>query len=269
MQVRKEIRVSGIVQGVGFRPYVFRLATELDLSGMVRNTPVGVTIEIQGAAERVDNFVLRLPEEAPALASITEVAVREVPCNGGHGFEILASRTGDRVRTLISPDVEVCGDCLRELFDPKNRRYLYPFINCTNCGPRFTIVRDIPYDRARTSMAKFPMCPECRAEYENVLDRRFHAEATACWKCGPRLELWDPLSYSPDVRDPIREAAQRLQAGQVVAVKGLGGFHLAADATNPAAVELLRRRKHRVEKPFAMMVPDLESAEKICEVDDA
>src|ERR1019366_1412597 len=145
----------------------------------------------QGSTELVDNFVLRLPEEAPTLARMTGVAVRELPCNGDHEFQILASHAGEPVRALISPDVAVCDACLRELFDPADRRYLYPFINCTNCGPRFTIVRDIPYDRSRTSMAVFPMCQECRMEYENPRDRRFHAQPNACWKCGPQLELWD------------------------------------------------------------------------------
>jgi len=175
MQARREIRVSGIVQGVGFRPFVFRLAAELELSGTIANTPAGVTIEIQGPAELVESFVFRLPQEAPALARITGLAVRELSCDGGGKFQILPSRQGEPVRTLISPDIATCEDCLRELFDPADRRYLYPFINCTNCGPRFTIVRDIPYDRCRTSMAGFPMCSRCRAEYEDPCNRRFHA----------------------------------------------------------------------------------------------
>ena len=267
MQARREIRVSGIVQGVGFRPYVFRLATELDLSGTIGNTSAGVTIEIQGPTERVENFVFRLPQEAPVLARITGVAVRELPCNGGHEFQILPSREGEPVRTLISPDVAICDDCLRELFEPSDRRYLYPFINCTNCGPRFTIVRDIPYDRCRTSMAEFPMCAACRAEYTDPRNRRFHAQPNACWDCGPQLELWDSRGRRIEAPDPVREAAERLRMGEVIAVKGLGGFHLAADAANATAVERLRQRKHRVEKPFAVMVPNLEAAAKICDID--
>ena len=267
MQARREIRVSGIVQGVGFRPYVFRLATELDLSGTIGNTSAGVTIEIQGPAERVENFVFRLPQEAPVLARITGVAVRELPCNGSHEFQILPSREGEPVRTLISPDVAICDDCLRELFDAADRRYLYPFINCTNCGPRFTIVRDIPYDRCRTSMAEFPMCAACRAEYEDPRNRRFHAQPNACWDCGPQLELWDSRGRRIEAPDPVREAAERLRMGEVIAVKGLGGFHLAADAANATAVERLRQRKHRVEKPFAVMVPNLKAAAKICDID--
>jgi hydrogenase maturation protein HypF len=268
MEVRKEIRVSGIVQGVGFRPFVYRLATERRLAGNIRNTPAGVTIEIQGPEDRVAEFVSRLPQEAPALARITDLAVRELPPNGDRGFEILASRAGEAVHTLISPDVSLCDDCRRELFDPGDRRYRYPFINCTNCGPRFTIVRDIPYDRPRTSMAVFPMCPACRAEYDDPRDRRFHAQPNACWDCGPRLELWDAAGNPIETDDPVSAAAARLRAGDVVAVKGLGGFHLAADATNAEAVERLRERKHRVEKPFAVMAPDLEAAGRLCDVDD-
>ena len=282
MEVRRQIEVSGIVQGVGFRPYVYRLATGRHLRGTIRNTPAGVTIEIQGPAETVQNFVEHLSAEAPPLARITSLAVHDVPCvavqisavqigavqtGGDQDFRIVHSREGEEVRTLISPDVAICPDCLRELFDSNDRRYRYPFINCTNCGPRFTIVRDIPYDRPSTSMAVFPMCPACLAEYENPLDRRFHAQPNACWKCGPRAELWDKSGKRIECRDPIVEAVSGLHAGLVVAVKGLGGFHLAVDATNSAAVALLRQRKRRVEKPFAVMVPDLQAAEEVCELD--
>jgi hydrogenase maturation protein HypF len=268
MEVRRQIEVSGIVQGVGFRPYVYRLATGRNLSGNIRNTPAGVTIEVQGPAETVQDFVEHLPAEAPPLSRITSFVVRDVACNGDVDFQIVHSHAGEEVRTLISPDVAICPDCLRELFDPADRRYRYPFINCTNCGPRFTIVRDIPYDRPSTSMAVFLMCPACQAEYEDPLNRRFHAQPNACWKCGPRVQLWDK-SGRICCRDPIAEAASGLHAGLVVAVKGLGGFHLAVDATNRAAVALLRERKRRVEKPFAIMVPDLAAAQDICEVDDA
>jgi len=274
MEVRRQIEVSGIVQGVGFRPYVYRLATGRHLQGTIRNTSAGVTIEVQGPAETVQNFVEHLPAEAPPLARITSLAVHDLPCltaqiDGDREFRIIHSRDGEEVRTLISPDVAICPDCLRELFDPKDRRYRYPFINCTNCGPRFTIVRDIPYDRPSTSMAVFPMCPACLAEYENPLDRRFHAQPNACWKCGPQVELWDRSGRRIECRDPLAEAAVGLRAGLVVAVKGLGGFHLAVDATNPAAVALLRQRKRRVEKPFAVMVPDVQAAEEFCELDAA
>jgi hydrogenase maturation protein HypF len=274
MEIRRQIDVSGIVQGVGFRPYVYRLATQRRLSGTIRNTSAGVTIEIQGAAETVQDFVDRLPAEAPALARITSVSVLDLPCrdlpaNLDHHFRIVPSREGEEVRTLISPDVAICPDCMREMFDPRDRRYRYPFINCTNCGPRFTIIRDIPYDRPSTSMASFPMCPACLAEYENPLDRRFHAQPNACWQCGPRVELWDRSGQIIEGANPIADAASRLLAAEVVAVKGLGGFHLAVDAAIPAAVNRLRQRKRRVEKPFAVMVPDLAAAAEICELNHA
>ena len=210
MEVRRQIEVSGIVQGVGFRPYVYRLATGRHLRGTIRNTSAGVTIEIQGPAETVQDFVERLPAEAPPLARITSLAVHDMPCNGDRDFRIVHSHEGEEVRTLISPDVAICPDCLRELFDPNDRRYRYPFINCTNCGPRFTIVRDIPYDRPSTSMAVFPMCPACLAEYENPLDRRFHAQPNACWECGPRVELWDKSGKRIECHDPIAEAVSEL-----------------------------------------------------------
>ena len=269
MEVRRHIEVSGIVQGVGFRPYVYRLATGRQLRGTIRNTPAGVTIEIQGPAETVQDFVEHLPAEAPPLARITNLAVHDVPCNGDRDFCIVHSHEGEEVRTLISPDVAICPDCLREMFDSNDRRYRYPFINCTNCGPRFTIIRDIPYDRPSTSMATFLMCSACLTEYENPLDRRFHAQPNACWECGPRVELWDKSGKRIECRDPIVEAVSGLHAGLVVAVKGLGGFHLTADATNSAAVALLRQRKRRVEKPFAVMVPDLRAAQEVCELDGA
>jgi hydrogenase maturation protein HypF len=269
MQVRKQIAVSGIVQGVGFRPYVYRLASERQLSGSVRNTAAGVVIEVQGPGEVVNEFVVRLPAEAPPLARITGMNVRGLPCNGDCGFQIIPSRQQEQVRTLISPDVAICGDCLRELFDPADRRYKYPFINCTNCGPRFTILRSIPYDRPLTSMAAFQMCPACQKEYENPEDRRFHAQPNACWDCGPQVEFWDASGERVATADPIAQAAEVLQQGKVIAIKGLGGFHLVVDATNAGAVQRLRDRKGRVDKPFAVMVPNRRAAEKFCELDEA
>jgi hydrogenase maturation protein HypF len=267
MDVRNQIEVAGIVQGVGFRPYVYRLATERQLAGAVSNTPAGVLIDIQGPSEKVADFLHQLPIDAPPLSKITGVQVRELPCNGEHEFRIVSSLRGETVQTLISPDVATCEDCLREMFDARDRRYRYPFINCTNCGPRFTIVHDIPYDRPHTSMAVFAMCPECQREYDDPLNRRFHAQPNACWRCGPQVELWDRVG-TRIAGDPIRECVGALDAGMVVAVKGLGGFHLAVDATNAAAVRLLRERKHRIEKPFAVMVPGLPQAEQFCETDD-
>ena len=273
MEVRRHINVSGIVQGVGFRPYIYRLATERNLIGTITNTSSGVTIEVQGLRDTVEDFVACLPCNAPPLARITGIAALDVPCitsrNGDREFRIIASQRGEPVHTLISPDVATCDDCVRELLDPADRRYRYPFINCTNCGPRFTIVRDIPYDRPHTSMAVFPMCAACQAEYDDPLNRRFHAQPNACWDCGPQLELWDKAGRAiPDV-DPITAASDALKAGLIVAIKGLGGFHLAADATNSAAVTLLRERKGRVEKPFAIMVPSLKAAEGLCQVSAA
>ena len=269
MLVRKAIEVSGIVQGVGFRPYIYRLASERQLAGCIYNTAAGVSIEVQGAPAVVEDFLARVPAGAPPLARITSIKVREVPCNGDREFRIVTTHRGEPVQTLISPDVAVCADCLREMFDPADRRYRYPFINCTNCGPRFTIVRNIPYDRPFTSMSVFPMCPPCQAEYEDPSNRRFHAQPNACRACGPHVELWDGEGKRMDVADPIAEAISLLQVGQVVAIKGLGGFHLACDARNPEAVRILRDRKRRVEKPFAVMVPDLAAVERFCEVDDA
>jgi hydrogenase maturation protein HypF len=268
MDVRKGLEVSGIVQGVGFRPYVYRLASELGLAGSIVNTSAGVTIDVEGPPRAVEAFLNRLPAELPPLARITGLAVQDLTCNHDREFRILASRVGEEARALISPDVAVCADCLREMFDPHDRRHRYPFINCTNCGPRFTIVRDIPYDRARTSMAVFAMCRACRREYDDPANRRFHAQPNACWDCGPRPELWDSGGHRVECSDPIGKAAALLRAGHIVAVKGLGGFHLAADATHTSAVATLRERKRRVGKPFAIMAPDLGAVESFCSADD-
>src|SRR5579864_3216676 len=220
LSIRRRIAVAGVVQGVGFRPYIYRLATDRSLAGTILNTSAGVTIEVEGASLAVHDFITRLPSEAPPLAHITSVTVEDVPFRGDREFQIVASRGGEQARALISPDVAVCDDCLRELFDPADRRYRYPFINCTNCGPRYTIVRDIPYDRPLTSMAAFPMCSACQNEYEDPLDRRFHAQPNACWQCGPQVELWDRKGQKVPDTDPIAEAAEGLEAGLVVAVKG-------------------------------------------------
>jgi len=268
-RIRRGIEVTGMVQGVGFRPYVYRLALEHHLAGQICNTPAGVAIEIEGAPEAVEEFLARLPAEAPPLAHITDIAVHQLSCDHDSGFRIVTSQAGPEPRVLISPDVAVCEDCLQELFDPTNRRYLFPFINCTNCGPRFTIIRGIPYDRTRTSMNVFSMCPQCQAEYDDPANRRFHAQPNACWECGPQVDLRDNQGQRLHVSDPIAATAAHLRAGAIVAVKGLGGFHLACDATNAAAVERLRERKRRVEKPFAIMAPNLAAIEKLCDVDAA
>ena len=267
--MRKAIEIVGIVQGVGFRPFIFRLALDNNLTGFITNTEAGVSIEVEGNAEAVETFLSRLPKEAPPLARITNIAVADRPLNHDAEFQILPSRPGQARTVLISPDVAICDDCLAELLNPTDRRFRYPFINCTNCGPRYTIVRDIPYDRAKTSMAVFPMCTECQREYDDPRNRRFHAQPNACWKCGPHVELWDNAGQRIEVADPILRAAELLAAGQIVAVKGLGGFHLAVDAMNETAVARLRERKRRVEKPFAVMVATLADAEEICVLDDA
>ncbi len=264
MQVRRKIDVSGIVQGVGFRPYVFRLARSRSLCGHIRNTAAGVTIEIQGTVEAVAHFMDALPAEAPPLAHIEQINSHEMKVEEESSFTIVQSKSGES-QTLISPDIAVCEDCLRELLDPSDRRYHYPFINCTNCGPRFTIVRGIPYDRPSTSMGVFSMCARCRAEYDDPLDRRFHAQPNACPDCGPTVELWDQ-SGALVPGEPVAKAVEALQAARIVAIKGLGGFHLAVDALNSAAVAQLRERKRRVEKPFAIMVRNLEAAKQYCDV---
>ena len=264
MQVRRRIHVAGIVQGVGFRPYVYRLASERHLAGQIANTSTGVVIEVEGAAEVVDDFLSSLPAQAPPLALVTDIRVVEIHRTGESDFCILPSDPSVSVRTLISPDTATCDDCLHELSDPADRRYRYPFINCTNCGPRFSIVKGIPYDRTQTSMSVFPMCPLCLAEYKDPRNRRFHAQPNACWQCGPQLEFYDSRGQCLSVEDPIAEAVARLRAGDIVAVKGLGGFHLAVDATNAGAVDRLRERKRRIEKPFAVMVSDLETVSRYC-----
>ncbi len=270
--IRCRLTVTGIVQGVGFRPFVYGLATRLGLGGWVRNTSSGVTIEVEGAPEQVNEFQVALRRDAPPLALIERVAADRLPPDGSTGFDIRESQPEPGAFQPISPDISICPDCLRELFDPQDRRYRYPFINCTNCGPRFTIIQDIPYDRPQTTMAPFEMCPDCAREYHDPLDRRFHAQPVACPACGPKVELrvesgeWRVEGQS---LDPIAAAQELLGRGKIVAVKGLGGFHLACDATNAAAVAELRRRKGRVDKPFALMMADLATVEHYCHVSPA
>ena len=262
--------MTGTVQGVGFRPYVFRLATELRLGGYILNDEHGVLLEVEGAPERIDQFLGRLPEEAPPLAAVETVATEDAPSTGEREFRIVESERSGEPEALVAPDAATCGDCLAELFDPANRRYRYPFINCTNCGPRFTIVRGVPYDRRSTTMASFQMCPECRAEYEDPPNRRFHAQPNACPGLRPaRAALIDrggepiPLEGHPRRRS---EAASQIGMGRIVCIKGLGGFHLACRADDEAAVAALRSRKHREDKPFALMAPSLAAARELVEL---
>jgi hydrogenase maturation protein HypF len=267
---RKHIQVRGIVQGVGFRPFVYKLANGLGLTGYVFNSSSGVTIEVEGGGSELEDFLRTLKEDPPALAEITQITVSEVEAQGGTGFSILHSREEAGEFALISPDAGTCDACWRDFGDPSNRRYGYPFTNCTHCGPRYTIIRDIPYDRATTTMASFVMCADCKAEYEDPGDRRFHAQPNACAVCGPSLALVEPGSQASfagaDSLGIIRQARALLREGKIVAVKGLGGFLLACDATNQAAVAELRRRKRRPHKPFALMVRDLEALKGLCEL---
>jgi hydrogenase maturation protein HypF len=251
------IHIRGIVQGVGFRPFVYGLAKRFGLAGWVRNTSAGVEIEVDGSPEHLQAFVKALQEETPLLAQIDSFNREDIPAVGFEAFEILASQAEQGSYQPISPDVSLCADCRRELFDPSDRRYRYPFINCTNCGPRFTIIEDIPYDRPNTTMAPFEMCPACRKEYEDPLDRRYHAQPVACADCGPHIWLEKNGQDAGEGEQALQEARRMLKDGCILAVKGLGGFHLACDATNLDAVERLRQRKLRVDKPFALMAADL------------
>lgn len=260
---RVRVRVTGTVQGVGFRPYVYRLASELELSGWVLNDSRGVMAEVEADSGAVERFLERLPAEAPPLSQVELVVSEELAPTGARGFAIHESPRAGEPNALVSPDMTTCDDCLRELFDPGDRRYRYPFTNCTNCGPRFTIVRGVPYDRPYTTMARFEMCSACRAEYEDPTDRRFHAQPNACPVCGPRVELranGGATDGAGDARDAVAAAARALMRGAIVAIKGVGGFHLACRAGDEAAVAALRARKRREDKPFAMMAPSLEHA---------
>jgi len=264
------IVARGTVQGVGFRPVAYRLAVELELAGWVNNTAQGVYVEVEGPQNRINEFLVRLPREKPAVSSIHSLQHTVLDPVGYSGFEIVESEEapGD-ITVPILPDIATCPDCLREVFDPSNRRYLYPFTNCTNCGPRFSIVEQLPYDRPGTTMKTFEMCPECRAEYEDPADRRFHAQPNACPSCGPSLEWWNGGGeVTAAGHEALLAAADAIRAGEIVALKGLGGFQLLSDARNDRAVNRLRERKHREEKPFAVMTPAVEFARAHCTVTD-
>ena len=274
---RQRILIQGIVQGVGFRPFVYGQALSLELVGFVCNDSQGVTIEIEGSSEALDGFHQALHTKLPPLARIDALVTEPLQPLHEANFMIAHSNSGAERRTLISPDVATCDDCLYELLDPANRRYYYPFINCTNCGPRFTIVQDIPYDRSKTTMQVFPLCPACQQEYDNPLDRRFHAQPNACPVCGPQIQLHmgakDAVSLQSEdsfseYTDSISLAAQQLADGAILAIKGLGGYHLACDALNGEAVQRLRQRKHRDAKPFALMAPDIATVRQFCSVSE-
>jgi len=258
MRERRRITVHGIVQGVGFRPFVYNLAQRHSLVGHVSNDSAGVTIEAEGEQDALDICLRALREESPPLAVIERVDWTPLPLNGDTTFVIDASHVEAEKRAFVSPDVGVCDDCLRELFDPRNRRSGYAFTNCTHCGPRFTIIRDVPYDRPLTTMAAFKLCRECRREYEDPANRRFHAQPNACPRCGPLLGLKMGLRREAG-EDALQIAGRLLENGNILAVKGLGGYHLACDAASGDAVRRLRARKHRWDKPFALMAADVET----------
>jgi hydrogenase maturation protein HypF len=279
----RRIHITGVVQGVGFRPFVYNLAAELELIGWVLNSSAGVEIEAVGPIRALEVFADRLLSEAPPLARIedivtTEVSASDVALPDPGAFVIRHSMAKPGEFQPISPDITICDDCLRELFDPADRRYRYPFINCTNCGPRFTIIKDIPYDRPNTTMAPFKLCRDCELEYDNPSNRRFHAQPNACSVCGPHVWLARPAASqvgtglgsvaSETAHGPIQAVRELLSSGSIIAVKGLGGFHLACDATNDDAVHRLRERKGRVDKPFALMAPDMQTVEKLCFIDE-
>ena len=269
-KTRLRLEVRGAVQGVGFRPFVYRLASELGLAGWVNNSPQGAVVEVEGERGRIDEFLRRLPNEKPRPCVLHSLTPTFLPLAGYTSFEVRDSSASGPKTAVILPDLATCSDCLREVFDPSNRRFRYPFTNCTNCGPRYSIIEDLPYDRPRTTMKHFPLCDACRAEYDNPADRRFHAQPNACPRCGPHLELWDTAGQVQATHDDaLRAAADALRRGDIVAAKGLGGFHLLVDARNQEAVLRLRQRKLREEKPFGLMYPDLESVRRDCRVSEA
>lgn len=265
--VRMRLHVHGAVQGVGFRPFVHRLAHDMGISGHVVNTPAGVVIEAEGGRDQLQVFLLRLERERPPLSQIDHIATEQLPVSHARGFRIRESERTGPIATRVLPDIAVCPECLREMRDPSDRRYRYPFINCTHCGPRYSIMLGLPYDRPNTTMAGFPLCGACRAEYEDPGDRRFHAQPLACPECGPQLALWTHEGRVAAACDEaLAAAAAALRDGAIVAVKGLGGFHLMTDAANPDAIAKLRVRKRREAKPFALLVPDCAAAARVCRV---
>ena len=267
MSAAKKIFIDGIVQGVGFRPFIYNLAKRFELNGFVYNNSEGVYIEVEGDESKLSKFINAIKDEAPPLALIENIVVEDIEVKGCDSFTITKSEESESKFVLISPDVSTCPDCTAELFDPKDRRFEYPFINCTNCGPRFTIIQDIPYDRPKTTMAKFGQCPACKQEYTDPGNRRFHAQPNACPVCGPSVTLYDRNKSSINIDSPIDETVKLIEEGHIIAIKGLGGYHLACDATNQQAVQTLRDRKRRIDKPFAVMIPDSSFLDKICEYD--
>lgn len=262
-----KIHITGVVQGVGFRPFVYRLATELELKGYVLNSESGVVIEVEGEKDKLEEFLLRLQEEKPKISKIYSLEYKFLPDKGYSNFAIKKSRKSGKVKVSVLPDIATCEACLKELFDPNDRRYRYPFINCTNCGPRFTIIEKLPYDRPNTTMKSFKMCPLCKKEYEDPSNRRFHAQPNACPECGPHVTFVNGDKKAVAERDEaVQLTSQHLKNGKILALKGLGGFHLICDATNERAVKELRRRKYREEKPLAVMFPNFETLKEYAHI---
>jgi len=266
---RLRIFVRGAVQGVGFRPFIYRLASELKLAGWVNNSPQGVTVEVEGERRKLEAFLCRIDSDRPPRSFVQSLESSYLDAAGYRTFEIRESESNGTKAAIVMPDIATCPDCLNEILDPTDRRYLYPFTNCTNCGPRFSIILSLPYDRPNTTMKSFTMCSRCRSEYDDPLDRRFHAQPNACPECGPQLELWDQNgAATAHGTSALTATADAIRNGKIVAVKGLGGFHLMADARNSHAVSALRKRKHREEKPLALMVPTLDAVKAMCEVSE-
>jgi len=262
---RYRIKIKGRVQGVGFRPTVFRYANQFNLSGYVCNTSEGVLIEIEGKKENIEKFIKKIKNSPPPRAKIKEIDIEKIDIKNEDGFRIIESKNDLDIKVEISPDIATCNDCLKELFNKNDRRYLFPFINCTNCGPRFTITKKIPYDRENTTMAEFIMCEECREEYENIYSRRFHAQPNCCFKCGPEVKLIDNKGneISENIK-AIKETSKLLKEGKIIGIKGIGGYHIACDALNEKTIKILRERKKRYEKPFALMAKNIEVIKRYC-----
>ncbi|MEW5842089.1 MAG: carbamoyltransferase HypF, partial [Bacteroidota bacterium] len=267
MNQRLKIVVRGAVQGVGFRPFIYRIAKEMNLNGYVFNSTAGVMIEVEGEKEILDKFLFRIEKEKPSASIIISLEFSFLDPVGFENFSIQESNAKEKVSTLILPDIALCEDCKREMLDPNDRRYLYPFINCTNCGPRFSIIESLPYDRPNTSMKIFEMCDECKSEYDDPTNRRFHAQPIACPECGPHIELWNEHGeLLLKKNEALQKTVDLIRDGKIIAIKGLGGFQLVVDASNDAAVRRLRERKKREEKPFALMFPTLNEVKKVCAV---
>ncbi len=267
-KTRLKIKIEGAVQGVGFRPFIYRIATELNLNGWVNNSSEGVFIEVEGSRENLEQFLSKINTEKPAISIINNLNYKYLAPLNYSKFEIKKSVSGAKT-AIVLPEIATCNDCIQDIFNPKNRRFEYPFTNCTNCGPRYTIINSLPYDRNNTTMSNFTMCSDCQKEYENPLNRRFHAQPNACSKCGPHLELWDVSgNLISSHNSALKLTVNAIKNGQIVAIKGLGGFHLVADASNNDAVTTLRHRKHRPDKPFALMFPNMETVNNHCQVSD-